>query len=55
MSNMNYSLKNKGVRLVSASDAWVKGKKLKKEISPRDPSIGFRKLSSALTDFYSII
>lgn len=26
MSNVNYSLKNRGVRLISASDAWVKGK-----------------------------
>ncbi len=26
MSSVNYSLKHKGVRLISASDAWLKGK-----------------------------
>ena len=26
MSSVNYSLKHKGVRLISSEDAWVKGK-----------------------------
>lgn len=29
MSNVNYSLKHKGVRLISADEAWKKGKKRK--------------------------
>ena len=27
MSSVNYSLKHKGVRLVSSDEAWIKGKK----------------------------
>lgn len=34
MSNVNYSLKNKGVRLIDAQDAWVKGKNGKQRLNP---------------------
>lgn len=34
MSNVNYSLKHKGVRLISSEDAWVKGKNKKYKLNP---------------------
>ena len=34
MSNVNYSLKNKGVRLIDTQDAWVKGKNGKQRLNP---------------------
>lgn len=34
MSNVNYSLKNKGVRSIDAQDAWVKGKNGKQRLNP---------------------
>ena len=27
MANVNYNLKNRGVRLISSEEAWIKGKK----------------------------
>ena len=40
MSTVNYSLRNKGVRLISASEAWVKGKNGKLRLNPRYKFIG---------------
>lgn len=34
MSNVNYDLRQKGVRLVSADSAWVKGKNGKMKLNP---------------------
>ena len=34
MSNVNYSLKHKGVRLIPSSIAWVKGKNGKLRLNP---------------------
>lgn len=34
MSNVNYSLKHKGVRLISSEDAWIKGKNKKYKLNP---------------------
>ncbi len=34
MSSVNYSLKHKGVRLISSEDAWVKGKNKKYKLNP---------------------
>ena len=34
MSSVNYSLNHKGVRLISADDAWVKGKNGKRRLNP---------------------
>ena len=36
MSTVNYSLKHKGVRLISADKAWVQGKKWKSKIKPHE-------------------
>ena len=35
MSSVNYNLKNKGVRLISSDDAWVKGKNGKRKLNPK--------------------
>ena len=40
MSNVNYSLKHKGVRLISASQAWVKGKNGKQRLNPKYHFVG---------------
>ncbi len=40
MSNINYSLKHKGVRLISSEDAWVKGKDGKMRLNPKYNFIG---------------
>ncbi len=40
MSTVNYSLRNKGVRLISASEAWVKGKNGKLRLNPKYRFIG---------------
>lgn len=40
MSNVNYDLKQKGVRLISAENAWVKGKKGKMKLNPKYRFIG---------------
>lgn len=50
MSSVNYSLKNKGVRLVSSEEAWVSGKKGKMKLNPAYKFVGKvdTKLSSAV-------
>ena len=35
MSSVNYSLKHKGVRLISSEDAWVKGKNGKRKLNSK--------------------
>lgn len=40
MSTVNYSLKNKGVRLISADEAWVKGKNNKRRLNPKYSFVG---------------
>ena len=40
MSTVNYSLKHKGVRLVSAQDAWVKNKTGKFVLNPKYKFVG---------------
>lgn len=40
MSNVNYSLKHKGVRLISAKQAWVKGKNGKQRLNPKFHFVG---------------
>ncbi len=40
MSTINYSLNNKGVRLISADKAWVKGKNGKHYLNPNYHFIG---------------
>ena len=40
MSSVNYGLKERGVRLISAEDAWVKGKNGKRRLSPEYRFIG---------------
>lgn len=40
MSTVNYSLKHKGVRLVSAENAWVKGKNGKRRLNPKFQFVG---------------
>ena len=40
MSNVNYDLKQKGVRLISAEHAWVKGKNGKMKLNPKYRFVG---------------
>lgn len=40
MSNVNYSLKHKGVRFVSADEAWVRGKNGKRKMNPKFSFVG---------------
>ncbi len=40
MSNINYSLNNKGVRLVDSKDAWVIGKNGQKRLSSKYSFVG---------------
>lgn len=40
MSTVNYSLRHKGVRLISANDAWVKGKNGKLRLNPKYQFVG---------------
>ena len=41
MSSVNYSLKHKGVRLVSADDAWITNKKThKRKLNPKYHFVG---------------
>lgn len=49
MSNVNYSLKNKGVRLISSEDAWVKGKNGKTKLNPKFSFVG--KIDTRLPNF----
>ncbi len=40
MSTVNYSLKHKGVRLISADKAWVQGKNGKRKLNPKYKFVG---------------
>lgn len=40
MSNVNYSLKHKGVRLISADDAWIRGKNGKRRLNDKYLFVG---------------
>ncbi len=40
MSSVNYSLNQKGVRLISADEAWVKGKNGKRRLNPKFQFVG---------------
>ncbi len=40
MSTVNYSLKHKGVRLISADEAWVKGKNGKRRLNTKYQFVG---------------
>lgn len=40
MSNVNYSIKNKGVRLVDAQEAWVRGKNGEMRLNPDYKFVG---------------
>lgn len=40
MSTVNYSLKHKGVRLISAEEAWVKGKNGKQKLNSQYTFVG---------------
>lgn len=40
MSTVNYSLKNKGVRLISSEEAWVRGKNGKFRLNPKYHFVG---------------
>ena len=40
MSIVNYSLKHKGVRLITAEDAWIKGKNGKMRLNPKYTFVG---------------
>ncbi len=49
MSNVNYSLTNKGVRLVSSRDAWVIQKSGKKYLNPKYNFVG--KMNTRMPNF----
>ncbi len=40
MSSINYSLNHKGVRLISAEDAWIEGKNGKRRLNPKYQFVG---------------
>lgn len=40
MSTVNYSLKNKGVRLISSSEAWIKNKNGTLRLNPKYQFVG---------------
>ena len=40
MSNVNYDLKQKGVRLIPAEHAWIKGKNGKMKLNPKYRFVG---------------
>ena len=40
MSSVNYSLKHKGVKLIPAEKAWVKGKNGKQKLNPKYHFVG---------------
>ena len=42
MSSVNYNLKNKGVRLISSEDAWVKNKNGKVKLNPKYKFVGHK-------------
>lgn len=40
MSSVNYDLRQKGVRLISAEEAWIKGKNGKMKLNPKYKFLG---------------
>lgn len=40
MSSVNYSLKHKGVRLITSSEAWIKSKNGKLKLNPKYSYVG---------------
>lgn len=40
MSSVNYSLKHKGVRLITSSEAWIKSKNGKLRLNPKYSYVG---------------
>lgn len=40
MSSVNYSLKHKGVRLITTEEAWLKGKNGKLKLNPKYSFVG---------------
>lgn len=40
MSTVNYSLNHRGVRLIGASEAWIKGKNEKLRLNPKYSFVG---------------
>lgn len=40
MSTVNYSLNHRGVRLIGASEAWIKGKNGKLRLNPKYSFVG---------------
>ena len=49
MSSVNYNLRNRGVRLISADEAWVKGKNDKRVLNSKYSFVG--KLSVTMPNF----
>ena len=45
MSSVNYSLKHKGVRLISSDNAWIKSKNGKVKLNPKYKFLGKLDLS----------
>ncbi len=45
MSTVNYSLKHKGVRLISSNEAWVKTKTGKDKLNPKFSFVGKMEIS----------
>lgn len=45
MSSVNYSLKHKGVRLITSSEAWIIGKNGQKRLNPKYHFIGKMEMS----------
>lgn len=48
MSNVNYNLNNKGVRLIDSQDAWVVGKNKKHKLNPKYHFVG--KINMTMTN-----
>ena len=40
MSNVNYTLNRRGVRLIGADEAWVRGKNGKRRLNPKFNFVG---------------
>ena len=40
MSNVNYTLNRRGVRLIAADEAWVRGKNGKRRLNPKFTFVG---------------
>ena len=45
MSTVNYDLKNKGVRLIASSEAWIVSKTGKKRLNPKYKFLGKMEMS----------